>query len=307
MTIADPDGEGFIVHLQHVRALSPHTVRAYRNDIGDFAAWLRTEHDVPIRRADRDQLREYAASLHGSLAAASVSRRLAAIRSLFRHLRRADVVSIDHGDGLRNPKQGIQLPQVLGIDDVLLLLRVRGVPTDPVLAARDLALIELIYGAGLRVSEAVSLELPNIDLAERAVRVIGKGNRERITPFGEHAELALRAWDSERAAWIDTLKRPPKEPDAVFMNVRGGRLSARSVRRSLEHRCTAAGLAHSVGPHALRHSFATHLLDGGADVREVQELLGHRNLSTTQRYTHVSMQGLQRSYDSSHPRAWKAP
>jgi len=307
VSLPDPDVESFLTHQQVVRGVSPHTLRAYRNDLEHLAGWLRTQCGFAVVQARRDELRAYAAGLHDQLAASSIARRLAAVRSLYKHLRRLERIAADPADGLRNPKQGVALPKLLSVDEILRLLRVNGVPADPIIAARDLALIELIYGAGLRVSEAVGLDLASVDLDQLQARVLGKGNRERLTPFGRAACQSIRNWLKSREILIAGLNKPPREPQALFLGARGGRLSTRIVRRLLADRCVAADLMRSVGPHALRHSFATHLLDGGADVREVQELLGHRQLSTTQRYTHVSMERLQQSYEASHPRAGRVP
>jgi len=303
MAAIRPDVDEFLRHIEHVKRVSPHTLRAYQRDVHHFQDWLHATEGIDVAAVDRESLRRYTASLHGQLAPSSIARRLAAIRTMFRFLRRLERVDTDVADGLRNPKQPTTLPKVLSVDEILMLLRVHGTPDDPRFAARDLALIELVYGAGLRVAETVGLNLQELDLDQRQARVFGKGSRVRLAPFGEAAVDALSAWIDLRADVIASAKRRPKDAAAVFLNRYGNRLSDRSVRRMLEKRCLAAGLTRAVGPHALRHSFATHLLDGGADIREVQELLGHKNLSTTQRYTHVSLAGLQRSYDKAHPRA----
>ena len=241
-------------------------------------------------------------SLHEQLAPASISRRLAAIRALFKFMCRTKRIEKDISDGLRNPKQTTHLPNVLSFDEVLRLLRCAPVAKDPRLAARNLALIELIYGSGIRVSEAVGLNLGDVDLALRQAKVMGKGRKMRLAPFGQAAEVAVRQWLKQRESFLEGRHESGERPP-VFVNMQRARLSPRSVRRILEKRCMKAGLVRTVGPHALRHSFATHLLDGGAGIREVQELLGHEQLTTTQRYTHVSLVKMQRTYDASHPRA----
>ena len=302
MKQSDPDIEDFLRHLQVVRNLSPHSLRAYRIDLQHFLAWLQAAGLTGPVAADREHLREYAMSLHAQMAPSSVARRLAAIRSLYRHLRRIERVDVDIADGLRNPKQSQTLPRVLSVDEVLQLLREVKPVKDERLAKRDLALIELIYGAGLRVSEAVGLQVRDVDLDQQLARVLGKGRKMRLSPFGAHAAAALRAWIPARADYLES-RREDQNARPLFLNTRRRAMNTRSVRRMLEKRCLDAGLSRAVGPHSLRHSFATHLLDGGADIREVQELLGHEQLSTTQRYTHVSLVGLQRTYDNAHPRA----
>ena len=304
MATGDPDIHAFLQHLEVVRNLSPHSLRAYTGDLRHFSVWLAGIGVERATMAQRDTLREYGMSLHALLAPASISRRLAAVRSLYKHLRRLELVSNDIADGLRNPRQAALLPKVLSVDEVLVLLRGSLGGTDERLAARDLALIELLYGAGLRVSEAVGMDIAELDLEQRLARVMGKGRKMRLTPFGTSAEAALRTWLAQREEFLEGKIEPPgRGGRPVFLNNRRTRLSTRSVRRLLERRCLDAGLLRTVGPHALRHSFATHLLDEGAGIREVQELLGHEQLSTTQRYTHVSLVRMQRSYDKAHPRA----
>lgn len=298
----DPDVADFLKHQRVVRNLSPHSLRAYRVDLDLLCSWLRDHRGKAVVDADRDDLREFAMHLHSSLAPSSVARRMATMRSLYRHLRRTERLAVDIAEGLRNPKQVQTLPKVLSVDQVLQLLRAVAPPKDPRLAARDLALIELIYGAGLRVSEAVGLRLRDLDLDQQLARVKGKGAKVRLSPFGGPAVAALRAWLRARQEFLEGRADDPQQGH-LFLNTWRGPLSTRSVRRLLEKRCLAAGLPRVVGPHALRHSFATHLLDEGAGIRDVQELLGHEQLSTTQRYTHVSLVAAQRKYDAAHPRA----
>lgn len=303
--LVDPDMDAYFAHLRYEKNAPAHTRRAYEADLRQLAQW---GHDnlgwQGLREADRDGLRRYAASLHEGLKATSVARKLAVMRRFYRFLRRIGVLEVDPAEGLPNPKAEHNLPRFLGVDDVLKLLRIREGAPDEALEARDRALVELTYGAGLRVSECVGLDLPNIDLPQRLVRVFGKGRKERIVPFGTYAVEALQAWYVHRPEVLERRRQRRYEAEpAVFLNRRGGRLNARSVGRMLEGRCLSAGLLREVSPHGLRHSFATHLMDGGADIREVQELLGHAQLSTTQRYTHTSQAALMRVYDAAHPRA----
>ena len=305
----DPAIDAFMVHLRFERNLSAHSLRAYRLDLGHFAAWVAGEPDYDlVCSVDSEGMRRYGASLHDQLAVASISRRLACLRSLYRFLRSTDRIEVDPAEGLRNPRGPINLPRFLGVDDVLLLLRHVEPAARAELEARDRAIVELIYGAGLRVAECVGLNLASVDHEGQTLRVFGKGRKERLTPFGEFAGASLSAWLAQRPVLSE--RRPgslPKDPDALFLNRSGGRLTTRSVHRVLKDRCLRAGLLRCVGPHSLRHSFATHLLDAGADIREVQELLGHARLSTTQRYTHTSTVALQRVYDKAHPRAGRSP
>ncbi len=303
--VVDPDIDAFEVHLRFERNLSAHSLRAYSLDLRHFADFIVVQLGLPgVRAVERQDLRQYGASLHEALSAASIARRLSCLRGLYRFLRKQGLIEHDPSDGLRNPKGEHSLPRFLGVDDALKLLRHVEPMAQPILEARNRAIVELTYGAGLRVAECVGLDLNDLDLTGRILRVMGKGRKERLTPFGEFSVAAIDDWLALRT---ELLQRPPgrtsRAPEALFLNNKGGRLTTRSVRRMLETRCLQAGLLRNVGPHGLRHSFATHLLDSGADIREVQELLGHARLSTTQRYTHTSTVALQRVYDCSHPRA----
>ena len=289
-------------HLRWERNVSPHTLRAYLNDVRECEQWLsETYTPAPIDAATRTQLRSWAASLHGHLAASSMARKIASVRQIFLFLRRHGLLDVDPAQGLRTPKQDQTLPRFLSVDEMLVLLRHVTAEADPALEARNSAIVELLYSAGLRVAELVSLDLQQLKLSERVARVTGKGRKQRIVPFGEHAVTALNGWLDVRPTVL--AKRGVKPTEALFLNRLGTRLSTRSVRRMMEGRCLRAGLCQTVSPHGLRHSYATHLLDGKADVREVQELLGHARLSTTQRYTHTSFAGITAAYDGAHPRA----
>ncbi len=303
------DLAAFIEHLEIERGAPRQTVRAYRSDAERFVRFLwRRADGVNLRTASRDDLRAFTEVLHGELAAASVSRSLSTLRHLYRFFRRLGWVDHEPTAGLRNPRGEKTLPRFLGVDEVLVLLR-GIVDGEPSLVARDVALIELLYGAGLRVGETAGLDLGAVDLEACMVRVVGKGDKTRLVPFGRAAVAAVEAWLAIRP---EVLERCPAgqidaASEALFLHRRGGRLSTRSIARMLDRRCLQAGLHRAISPHALRHSYATHVLDGGADIREVQELLGHARLSTTQRYTHTSMAGLVRSYDDAHPRAGRRP
>jgi integrase/recombinase XerC len=227
-------------------------------------------------------------------AASTIARRLASLRAFYKYLRRRDLVSSDPATGLRNPKQPKRLPRHLNVEEVSRLLD--SIPTDSVVGIRDRAMFETMYGGGLRVGELVLLEMPDLDLSQGLVRVRGKGRRERLCPIGSEATHRLEGWIVQRRP------RRAGEP-AVFLNRFGLRLTARSVGRILLRYARGLSTQKPISPHTLRHSFATHLLDQGADLRSVQELLGHRRLTTTQIYTHITRERLLDVYNNSHPRA----
>jgi integrase/recombinase XerC len=287
----------FLTHLRIERQASVHTIRSYEHDLGTYCRYLNEAkgEGADPRAVDPTRLRRYSAWLSGQgLAASTVARHLASLRSFFRYLRRQGLVRSDPSVGLRNPKQPRRLPRLLRVDEVIRLLD--AVPIDTPPGVRDRAMMETLYGGGLRVSELVGLNLDDIDFEQELVRVRGKGRRERLCPIGQMACHWLRSWSS--------LRRPKiAHEKALFLNQRGTRLTTRSVGRLLEAHLLRGGLVNAASPHTLRHSFATHLLDRGADLRSVQELLGHRNLTTTQIYTHVTQERLLDTYHEAHPRA----
>ncbi len=302
----DVDLTAFEQHLKYERNLAEHSMRAYRLDLEHFADFTVAAGTSPAR-ADRELVREYVADLHGKLAPSSVSRRLSVLRTFYRFLLGLGRVSVNPLDGLRGPRQAKTLPKMLSVDETIALLAhpLPGEDGDPLLQRRDLAILEMLYGAGLRVSECTGLDVQSVRQAERMVWVRGKGRKTRVVPFGTKALEALRDWLPAREELLARCP-PATRADAeraLFLNWRGSRLTSRSVGRMLEKRCLQAGLHRSVNPHALRHSFATHLLDAGSDIREIQELLGHARLSTTQRYAHTSIGQLMKTYDRAHPRA----
>ncbi len=287
----------FLTHLRDERSASPHTLRSYEHDLALFDSYLKTirgDGADPVH-ADARRLRAYAAWLSSrGYAASTIARRLASLRSFYKYQRRQGVVAADPAGGLRNPKQPKRLPKLLAVDELVRFLD--ALPTTTARGVRDRAMFETLYGGGLRVSELVGLNLDDLEFDRELLRIRGKGRRERLCPVGPMALLWLRHWLP--------LRRParPEEP-AVFLNRFGKRLTARSVGRLLENQLTSQGLHLSASPHTLRHSFATHLLDRGADLRSVQELLGHRRLTTTQIYTHVTRERLIEAYKDAHPRA----
>ncbi len=292
--------ERFIYHLASERVYSAHTVRGYRIDLEQFRAFVEKESEEegdPI--IDYRTLRAYLGTLYGRYKRTTVSRKLSAVRSFLSYLERRGIRKDNPGADVSTPKRGNPIPAYLPVDDMFRLLDVPDQSGE--LGLRDLAIMEVLYSCGLRVSELAGLDLDDLNTKGRLVRVTGKGNKERLVPVGRIALRSvyryLEAVGSLRAKMWGDLRRGP-----LFLNNRGGRLTTRSIARVIKKYAAACGLASDISPHALRHSFATHLLDGGADLRSVQELLGHASLSTTQKYTHVSLDRLMEVYDKAHPR-----
>jgi integrase/recombinase XerC len=287
----------FLDHLRVERHSSPHTVRCYEDDLVQFEGYLVESIGEPAdpTATDARRLRAYSAWLSGrGYAPTTIARRLASLRSYYRYQRRQGVVRSDPVGGLRNPKQPRRLPKLMRVEDVIRLLD--AIPTADDAGVRDRAMFETLYGGGLRVSELVGLDLADLDEESAMVRVRGKGRRERLCPIGSTAMEWVQRW---RAA-----RRPVRPGDsALFLNRRGTRLTSRSVGRLLREHLVELGFDPSSSPHTFRHSFATHLLDRGADLRSVQDLLGHRSLTTTQIYTHVTRERLIDAYNEAHPRA----
>jgi integrase/recombinase XerC len=294
--MGEDDLAWFRAVLEKEQGMSAHTARAYLSDIGQFADYAE-QNGTSLRGATSQTVRGFLGVLAVDRAASSRARKLAALRTFYRQLRRAGRVTIDPVSELRSPKVGRKLPRPVPVDEVLALL---GVPdAKKALGLRDRAILEMLYGAGLRVSELVGLDVNDVDQEGRIIRVMGKGRKERLCPLHRHGLLALDAYLARRA---ELAGQGPGRA-ALFVNYRGGRLTARSIARHLDRYVLQCALARHVSPHALRHSFATHLLAGGLDIRSIQELLGHASLSTTQRYTAVSWELLQETYDKAHPRA----
>ena len=290
--MTDPAVARFLRHLAVERNASPHTRRAYRTDLDDFARFCAARGAGSVAGADARLVRAWLAALHArGLDAVSVARKLAAVRSCFRFLARRGEVARNPARDVRGPRLPRRLAGFLPVDETHLL--VEGRALDTTARARDRAVLELLYASGLRVSELAALDLEAVDRQACTVRVQGKGRKERIVPFGRQAAAALEQW----------LARRGLTDGPLFLNRRGGRLGVRGLHGLVRRAARAAGLARRVSPHTLRHSFATHLLDAGADLRAIQELLGHSRLSTTQRYTHVGADQLMKVYDAAHPRA----
>jgi integrase/recombinase XerC len=292
----------FLRHLALEKNASAHTVKSYREDLTQALSFFKGRLGGTAPRAEQVStrvLRAYLAWLHEEgYSRSTIARRLAAVRTWLRYLCRAGVLHSSPADGLRGPRQDKKLPHFLSREDVGRLLEAP--PADTPLGVRDRALLETLYSAGLRVSELTGLDLPDVDLDDGLATVRGKGKRERLALLGPQAVAAVREWLPQREVLAGP--RAGRQP-ALFLNKNGTRLSSRSVGRLLEKYLAQASLDPRTSPHTLRHSFATHLLDAGADIRSVQELLGHRSLGTTQIYTHVSTQRLRDSYHKAHPRA----
>jgi len=285
---------------------SPHTVRNYISDLRQLHAFLRQRRlavsddgdAVAVESVDPLAIRAFLADLLRHNRKSSVGRKLSAAKQFFRFLLRRGAIGRDPTAGIATPKKDQHLPAHLTVDDVFRLLAAP--PAETPAGRRDRALLEVVYSCGLRVSELVGLEWPDIDATLELVRVRGKGGKERLVPIGRPALRALEAYRQQVPALCAGC---PPDPRAVFLNRRGRRLTARSVARLVDHYILVSGIAAKASPHALRHSFATHLLNAGADLRSIQELLGHASLSTTQRYTHVNLDQLMQVYDKAHPRA----
>lgn len=301
----------FLESLRLNRNASVHTVRAYESDLSQFLAFLARDRRKPasaVRPKDFDlaAVRGFLAELYmRGNARSSVARKLAALRTFGKYLRREDALDGDPAALVGTPKKEQHLPAHLGVDEMRRLLEMPN--RAEALGRRDRAILELFYASGLRLSELVGLDLEDVNLSRRLVRVLGKGGKERIIPFNTNAAEAIRAYLPDR----DTLRsvtprmtgRRGRLVDPLFVNYRGRRLTGRSVDRLLRRYIAACSSRFGISPHALRHSFATHLLQRGADLRTIQELLGHARLSTTQRYTHVNAAHLLDVYRKAHPRA----
>ncbi len=283
----------FLRYLSVERGASAHTLKSYRADLADCASFLGRRGLGAVEEADARALRAYLADLHErELARTSIARRLATLRSFFRYLCRRGRAKSNPAKELRTPRLPRRLPGHLPIDQSEVLLG-QDFRADPATGPRDRALLETLYATGVRVAELAGLDVGDVDLREGGVRVLGKGGKERVVPLGRQAIGALESYLGPR--------RDGQGP--VFRNRRGGRLTVRSIHRIVGARARTAGLAGRVTPHTMRHTFATHLLDAGADLRLIQELLGHARLATTQKYTHVSADRLMKVYDAAHPRA----
>ena len=293
--------QAFLRHLRIERNASELTVKSYGDDFESFYDYLqdRLGRIPEVDDLTINVLRGYVTYLHEcEYARSTIARRLACLRSFFKFTTREGITTSNQAKALRTPRTGRKLPHFLTTDQVSRLLEAP--PANDAMGLRDRAILETMYSAGLRVAELVSINLGDWDRAANILRVLGKGKKERIAPVGSYAARALERWLEVRVADPDAA---PDERDALFLNRFGRRLTTRSIGRMLEKYLQVTGLDSITSPHTLRHSFATHLLDGGADLRSVQELLGHKSLTTTQIYTHVSTRRLRETYEHAHPHA----
>ncbi len=295
------DIEKFVVWLDAGKGYSPHTVEGYRRDLMELYEFIGKE--LSSEEVAPYLIRKFIVSLHGQNSSATIARKLSAMRSFFRFLMRRKGLKTDPLSSISGPQVGKHIPVFLTIDETFALLDAPC--AGDTFMQRDQAILEMLYSTGMRVSELVSRDMNDLDFAGEVLTVRGKGDKERLIPVGRPAVEALRRWKPQRQNIIteQRKKNKPVDEQAMFLNNRGGRLSVRSVERLVKSYGERAGISQIVTPHALRHSFATHLLEMGADLRSVQELLGHSSLSTTQRYTHVTLDHLADVYDRAHPLA----
>ena len=292
-----PDLEAFYTYLESERRYSPHTLQAYRRDLDNFLAFSRQRKLDSWKQVDDLHVRAFVASQHRKgLSGTSLQRQLSSIRSLFNYLCRHHRADSNPAQGVPAPRAAKRLPETLSVDQLECLL---AFPGDDALACRDRAVMELFYGCGLRLSELTGLDLADINWDQRSISVTGKGRKQRHVPFGSKAEQALKQWLQHRSIDADLEQR------ALFISRNGRRISNSSVQQRLKKRALQQGVGISLHPHMLRHSFASHILESSNDLRAVQELLGHANLSTTQIYTHLDFQHLAGVYDKAHPRSRK--
>jgi integrase/recombinase XerC len=298
----------FEEHLKYERNVSEHTLRNYMSDLKQFHDYLcpfepsGTRRELNIHHVDHITIREYLAMFYKDHhKKTSIARKLATLRSFFKFLCREQVLEMNPAKLVASPRLEKKLPKVLSIEDVIRFIESPDLET--VLGKRDRAILELLYGAGIRVNELTGLNLDDVDYKNQSIRVRGKGRKERIVPFGSKAKEALEMYMEVRGDLLLESPVDDRDPEILFYNYQGTRITTRSVGRMVDKYVKECALSLDISPHSLRHSFATHLLSNGADLRAIQELLGHARLSTTQIYTQVSMEKLMEVYDKSHPKA----
>jgi integrase/recombinase XerC len=299
----------FLEHLRYERNLSEHTLRNYQSDLEQFHDYLAPAEaksgkrvEPPLAEIDHITIRDWLGTLHAARKQkASIARKLAALRTFFQFLVREGMLEMNPAKLVSTPRLEKKLPKHLSIEEAVKFVESPNLETD--LGKRDRAILELMYATGVRVAELTKLNFGQVDFKNRLIRVTGKRRKERIVPFGEPALEALKVYLEIREGLLDVAPVSLREPEALFLNYQGTRITTRSVGRMVEKYIRICAGRYDISPHALRHSFATHLLDSGADLRDIQELLGHARLSTTQVYTHVSMDKLIQVYDKAHPKA----
>ncbi len=296
--------EQFLEHLRYERNVSEHTLRNYSSDLEQFADFLNPDgKKAPaIGQIDHLTIREWMASLHSDQKKkSSIARKLASLRTFFQFLVREGILEMNPAKLVSTPKLEKKLPKHLSVEDAIRFIESPDPETD--LGKRDRAMLELLYATGVRVAELTTLNLSDVDFRNQLVRVTGKRRKQRIVPFGDPAGEAIRNYLTVRDKFLFNAPISRRDDEALFLNYQGTRITTRSVGRMVDKYIGICAGMHNISPHALRHSFATHLLDSGADLRDIQELLGHARLSTTQVYTHVSMEKLIEVYDKAHPKA----
>jgi len=301
--------EQFLEHLRYERNVSAHTLRNYASDLEQFVDHLapadpksRARKFPELKNVDHLTIREWLAKLHSAQKKkASIARKLAALRTFFQFLVREGLLESNPAKLVSTPRQEKKLPKHLSIEEAIKFIETPDIDTD--LGKRDRAMLELMYATGVRVAELTTLNLADIDFRNQLIRVTGKRRKQRIVPFGDPAANSIREYLKVRDKFLFTAPISARDDEALFLNYQGTRITTRSVGRMVEKYIKICAGVHRISPHALRHSFATHLLDSGADLRDIQELLGHARLSTTQVYTHVSMEKLIEVYDKAHPKA----
>ena len=297
--------EQFLEHLRYERNVSAHTLRNYASDLEQFTHFLAPDKKskLPdVAEIDHLTIREWMASLHSDQKKkSSIARKLAALRTFFQFLVREGVLELNPAKLVSTPKLEKKLPNHLSIEEAIRFIESPDLETD--LGKRDRAMLELMYATGVRVAELTTLNVADVDFQNQLIRVTGKRRKQRIVPFGDPAGEAIRNYLGVREKFLFNAPVSKRDDDALFLNYQGTRITTRSVGRMVEKYITVCAGMHNISPHALRHSFATHLLDSGADLRDIQELLGHARLSTTQVYKHVSMEKLIEVYDKAHPKA----
>jgi len=291
----------FIAKLEHEKGFSEHTLRAYHKDLLQFDNFLKAEKRSSLESINHLLLRRFLAVLRSNnYSKRTIARKLASIRSFFKFLIREGELVANPFEMLRTPKQDKKLPQFLSITEVDVLLKTPD--SSSVMGLRDMAIMETLYSTGIRVSELVGLDEGHIDFTSGMIKVQGKGKKERLVPIGSHAINAINEYINSKPRSKKKEEKSMSRSEPLFLNKYGDRLTARSVARSLDKYLKASGINLLTSPHTFRHSFATHLLDKGADLRSVQEMLGHSSLSTTQVYTHITTERLKNVYDKAHPR-----
>ncbi len=296
--------EQFLEHLRYERNVSEHTLRNYASDLEQFVHFFNSDGKTApaIAQIDHLTIREWMASLHSDQKKkSSIARKLAALRTFFQFLVREGVLEMNPAKLVSTPKLEKKLPKHLSVEDAIRFIESPDTETD--LGKRDRAMLELLYATGVRVAELTTLNISDVDFRNQLIRVTGKRRKQRIVPFGDPAGEAIRTYLTVRDKFLFNAPISRRDDEALFLNYQGTRITTRSVGRMVDKYIQICAGMHNISPHALRHSFATHLLDSGADLRDIQELLGHARLSTTQVYTHVSMEKLIEVYDKAHPKA----